>query len=728
MTDLKRGYLTCFLSICLAMPQAGWCLTNYAVLIGVSEYELDANYSALAGPRNDAQLLYTFLQQRGFDKANISLLAEDLPQAIRPTRKNILAALDKVVSQLEPDDFVYFHFSGHGSQQPTDDASETDGLDEIILPADTGTWSEQHKSVENVITDDVIAGYIDRIRAKRAFVWMVFDSCHSGTMTRGNVVTRKIPRSALGIPAPKRARHRGAVASTTGKKPPPVVVGSESIKEGGYIGFFAAQTNEETPEMPQATDVGNDSIYGLFTFNLVKVLATYPSINYQQAAEQILKNYASHPWYGTTPHFAGTDMSARIFGARSKGNIKQWKLNRSEDGLVVNAGRLHQIGEGAILAVVANPAAETDDILGYVTATDVGDLESRVNPVALEGDRFAVATKRLAKVIDEDSIPSSAYARLVATSYSIELSVGVVDASNREKSESTVADDNKQDPKVRAKGDRAMAQLRSEGVYPISLRWASGNQPSDIKMLNTGKDIYLVSDYEELPCPYGACTDANNLRSYIKVPLEGSSDMVLRELRRKLRVIAKALNLMRLSNTMETTDLVVSMSVKGLGGETTEVSSAERPVLYQDDEISLLITNETEEPQDLTVLFVDSSYGIQAVYPSENQFNRFMPYDGKEIYVGRINLETTGPESLIIISNSVFRASPATDFRFLAQERLARTRGLAEPSKINDLLAHFQRAGQEPTGKEPADAPWIDVETSRKGSIQIFQWVTGVRQ
>ena len=33
------------------------------------------------------------------------------------------------------DDFVYIHYSGHGSQQPAIEAgSETDGLDEIVLP------------------------------------------------------------------------------------------------------------------------------------------------------------------------------------------------------------------------------------------------------------------------------------------------------------------------------------------------------------------------------------------------------------------------------------------------------------------------------------------------------------------------------------------------------------------------------------------------------------------
>jgi uncharacterized caspase-like protein len=115
---------------------------QYALLIGVSDYpELDPRFN-LIGPRNDVLLMYQFLQQRNFSEDNIYLLTEDHPKAITPTRGNIFAQLQALLDRATRDDFVYLHFSGHGSQQPAAiDNAEIDGLDETFLPADTKRWN-----------------------------------------------------------------------------------------------------------------------------------------------------------------------------------------------------------------------------------------------------------------------------------------------------------------------------------------------------------------------------------------------------------------------------------------------------------------------------------------------------------------------------------------------------------------------------------------------------------
>ena len=84
------------------------------------------------------------------------------------------------------DDFVYLHLSGHGAQQPQAKAgNETDGLDEIFLPRDIDKWVNRDKGVPNALMDDEIGAALDAIRDKGAFIWAVFDCCHSGTATRG---------------------------------------------------------------------------------------------------------------------------------------------------------------------------------------------------------------------------------------------------------------------------------------------------------------------------------------------------------------------------------------------------------------------------------------------------------------------------------------------------------------------------------------------------------------
>ena len=48
-----------------------------------------------------------------------------------------------------------------------------------------GPWSDATAAVQNGLVDDEIGALIDGLRAKGADVWAVFDSCHSGTVTRG---------------------------------------------------------------------------------------------------------------------------------------------------------------------------------------------------------------------------------------------------------------------------------------------------------------------------------------------------------------------------------------------------------------------------------------------------------------------------------------------------------------------------------------------------------------
>jgi hypothetical protein len=139
-----------------------------------------------------------------------------------------------------------------------------------------------------------------------------------------------------------------------------------------------------------------------------------------------------------------------------------------------------------------------------------------------------------------------------------------------------------------------------------------------------------------------------------------------------------------------------------------------------------MITNETEEPQDLTVLFIDSGYAISVVYPIGDQFNRFVPYDEKEIQVGSINADSVGIERLVIISNSSFRTTSSTNFSFLAQDNTKRTRGITDNSDFKQLLAQFQQAGFDlPLAEDDmADSDWSDLDYSEMGSVHIFQWET----
>ena len=178
----------------------GWAAAEpqmRALLVGVSDYPKETvGDLQLAGPKNDVALMIDTLGRIGVPAKNVTVLADGLeattatrPADAMPTRAAILAALDDLAAKSGPGDFVLVHLSGHGSQQPIADPSrhavaKADGLEEIFLPIDIGTWEDSVGAVKNALVDHELGRAVTAIRAKGARVWVVIDACHSGTMTR----------------------------------------------------------------------------------------------------------------------------------------------------------------------------------------------------------------------------------------------------------------------------------------------------------------------------------------------------------------------------------------------------------------------------------------------------------------------------------------------------------------------------------------------------------------
>jgi hypothetical protein len=219
---------------------------NHALLIGVNQYPALEERWWLKGPGNDVQLVATYLTTQApvpFAPENVTVLTDGLAGSATPTLGAIRAAFAELTAEVQPGDFVYLHFSGHGTQAPAlDPATELDGLDELFLPTDIGPWSDQVGAVENALVDDEIGAMIDGLRANGANVWAVFDSCHSGTATRAvetgdEVRMRQLPPEALGAPVDEVEVSRSVDPRAAEA---PFDAGSG---EGSFVAFFAAQTN-----------------------------------------------------------------------------------------------------------------------------------------------------------------------------------------------------------------------------------------------------------------------------------------------------------------------------------------------------------------------------------------------------------------------------------------------------------------------------------------------------
>ncbi len=348
---------------------------NYAVIVGVGNYELEG-VSDLQGPENDVRLMREALEQRGVPAENITVLSDGVEGSTLPTRAAIMDALNGLVEKLddktEGGDAVTLYFSGHGTRQPDQNNDEQDGLDELFLPIDIREWSgssETGAGIPNAIVDDELGDLVSAMRAKNASVWLIMDSCHSGSGTRfaqTGVRARQVRASTLNIP------EGGARVTVEEPDDLTTASGSESNGEerGSFVAFFAAQSFQQAVEVAMETETAEGTqkkFYGLFTAHLSQRLKSDPHLTFRQLFDavkfdierfQAARSGSQWPAWEASPDA----MNAVPLNPGAAGN-RTWRLSTEN---TIDAGQLHGLRKGSVLAVYDDPAAAEDDIVGHI--------------------------------------------------------------------------------------------------------------------------------------------------------------------------------------------------------------------------------------------------------------------------------------------------------------------------------------------------------------------------
>jgi hypothetical protein len=106
-----------------------------ALLVGIN---YPGTKAELKGCYNDVDRMRRCLVDRfGFDEADIRVLTDADRSAPQPTGANIRRALSRLVGDARPGDFLFFHYSGHGTRLPAETGQHDDtGYDECIVPCD----------------------------------------------------------------------------------------------------------------------------------------------------------------------------------------------------------------------------------------------------------------------------------------------------------------------------------------------------------------------------------------------------------------------------------------------------------------------------------------------------------------------------------------------------------------------------------------------------------------
>jgi len=681
---------------------------NHALLVGVSSYPSLSPQLQLSGPKNDVELMHGLLQRRGFAASNIRVLADGARASHGdPTRANILNELKAITGKAQKGDYIFLFFAGHGSQQPARDLGpnnpEPDGLDEIFLPRDIGKWDGSVQSVQNAIVDDELGAVVTAMRNRGAFVWAVFDTCHSGTITRGiddeGVRYRDAKPADLGISDTQMAQaaKAGAALAASGVRtrggpeaaaPMTALQGTKVAPgAGGFVAFYAAQSWERAPEQPQPTNLSagdpNKRSHGVLTFSLAEVIAMNPAMTYRQAGEQILHRYRSAVRGNPTPLFEGegASMDATLFGAKPGPQVLQWKIEKADNTLKVPAGLLHRLADGAIFSIVANPGDPDKAALGFLQASKVELLQSTVVPVARDGKA----------VPDAGKLPPDAYARLVHPNTSLALRVSLPAPV-------------KSGPEAAATA--VLEKLAKEKIDGMAVTWIAAREAGEVRLsLRDGQLWFLPASGDIVVKGEGKSPS---------IELAGKTEAQVRELTiDTLRKMARAINLIKLAAMTGSTAVAQGVEIKmnfTRSGKPGDIAPSAAPQLRDGDVLSVTVRNKMNQAVDVNMLFVDSRYGITHLGAE-----RFEANGQRAKELGTVNTGTTsGRESVLIIVSEAQPGMPQADFGFLGQPTLLATRGGSD--NLRDLL---EASGFQPERTRGLAQPAAALSTT---AFRLFSW------
>jgi Caspase domain len=416
---------------------------KFALLVGINRYkkfkDINVNIRDLRGTHNDVGLMKSLLADYGFkedsegaandkfpcgqqtatsnvktlcsEQATQAAIRENFKKQLIDNAKNYFVANNLTANDRDKGANVVFYYSGHGSKLEDVNGDESDGVDETIVAQDS-----DRNGIKDIPDDDFDTFYKELSRYTTN-ITLMFDSCHSGTVTRGGS-----PKSVERNIVSKNNSRGGNPTLSDG-----ISVGSKS----NYVTISGSLPTQESQE-----DVFIDATTkkeqwdGALTYNFVNLLRQNPGLKYREIINLMRPAVAK---FNQTPQVEG-DIDREVFGSAStRGKVSLAivgtpqkiqrtfaavaSLTRNQPGTSETTVELNEInlavgaivgaGKGAAIAVFGTKAGDkTREQIGSGIVTSATDFTSTA-----EVSLFDTNTKE---------IPSNATVNIVSPSFNKE--------------------------------------------------------------------------------------------------------------------------------------------------------------------------------------------------------------------------------------------------------------------------------------------------------------------
>jgi hypothetical protein len=374
------------------MTELSAVVRHRAILIGIDFYppECCLEYSLLRGCVNDVREMKTHLEKlsarvdiqiftaspTGLDSSRPAENSQNLP-----TYNNVVSGLKKITAESSHGDFVYIHFSGHGTaMEPGNESCNraTDHLALVLLEGTNGT------NIRYLHGEDLAYLLSDMVE-KELMVTVVLDCCFSGSVMRNDDSVRFLPYdSAVDMAYPPILSPE---SSLEGHTIPPAYRGASMdpnwlINPDGYSIHAACGHTEKAYEM-----VADGKKHGALSYFLIRAFSRYGRVGgkHQHIYSHLCARFRES-CQRQVPMFYGNESLGFFEDTNYAIDSIRIPIAKRQDGsLQLDAGKAHGVSEGDRFALCdigsAQPESRSDEDPMTLEVIQARALTSDLKPV-----------------------------------------------------------------------------------------------------------------------------------------------------------------------------------------------------------------------------------------------------------------------------------------------------------------------------------------------------------